>query len=138
MSRLRLSVAMIMAASGHQVIAQPVDEKIVALDPSDGHVIRINVFSPVQDGQEETIRNIQQGLDTEMIMQNGLVSATVHRSLDSDHIAIYAQWESQRAFDAAGRVRQSGGTPIMSAVFAQANPDTHPYELVSVHTGRRP
>jgi hypothetical protein len=67
-----------------------------------------------------------------MAPQDGFIAAVVHRSVDSNDVLVYAQWESADALAAAGEVVQSGGAPNMARGFQLGQPEYHPYEISAV------
>lgn len=103
------------------------------INPSEGVLTMVNVLTPEAGKQDETIRLLQAGMTDEMSAQPGFISSTIHRSLDSDHVVVYAQWENQASVNAAVDVIQGGGAPNMAEVFSIASPDFHPYDVESVH-----
>jgi len=107
--------------------------KVSSIDPSAGVLTMVNVLTPAPGKQSETIQLLQAGMDETMRHQPGFISANVHRSLNSDHVVVYAQWKDQASVDAAGKLIQGGKAPNMATVFTIAQPAYHPYEVVSVH-----
>jgi len=93
----------------------------------------VNVLTPAKGMQGATIAQLQKALDTVLVSQPGFISGSIHRSLDSEHIVNYAQWENQESLMAFVAKLQSGDTPEMAKVFSLAQPDYHPYAVVSVH-----
>lgn len=94
----------------------------------------VNVITPASGSQDEAILLLKAAMADEMRYQPGFISANIHRSLDSEHIVVYAQWQDLSSVEDAVKVIQSGGAPTMAQVFSIAQPDFHPYEVVSVHT----
>ncbi|UJB73254.1 antibiotic biosynthesis monooxygenase (plasmid) [Acaryochloris sp. 'Moss Beach'] len=107
--------------------------RTATIDPSLQTLTMVNVLTPESGKQDEVIRLLQAGMDEEMKLQPGFISSTIHRSLNSDHVVVYAQWTDQAAVDAAVKVIQSGKAPNMQNVFSIASPDFHPYQVVSTH-----
>ena len=107
--------------------------QVVTITAETDLITRVNVLTAEEGKQEEVIEILKDGLNNEMSHQPGFVSATIHRSLDSENITVYAQWSSQQDFDAAVQHRSSGGAPTMNKVFSIAQPDSHPYSVVSIH-----
>ncbi|MES0861966.1 antibiotic biosynthesis monooxygenase family protein [Ruegeria sp. SCPT10] len=96
----------------------------------------VNVLTPEPGKQDAAIRLLQAGMSDEMSAQPGFISSTIHRSLNSEHVVVYAQWRDQASVNAAVEVIQSGGAPNMAEVFAIASPDFHPYNVESVHSAK--
>ncbi len=93
----------------------------------------INVLTPAPGKQDEAIRLLQAGMEKEMSLQPGFLSSSIHKSLNSENVVVYAQWKDQASVDAAVKVIQGGGAPNMAEVFSVAQPEYHPYKVVSVH-----
>lgn len=94
----------------------------------------VNLLTPNAGQQHSVVESLQDGLKNTMRHQDGFISATVHRSLDSDHVLVYAQWKSAEHLGKAVKLIEAGGAPSMAKVFTIAQPAYHPYEVVSVHT----
>jgi len=103
------------------------------IDPEAHILTMINVLTPAHGKQAETIQLLQAGMNQTMRHQPGFISANIHRSLNSDHVVVYAQWEDQASVDAVVKLIQGGKAPNMATVFTVAQPAFHPYEVVSVH-----
>jgi len=93
----------------------------------------INLLTPAAGKQNEIVKLLQQGMINTMQYQPGFISANIHKSEDSDHVLVYAQWQSAAHLQAAVELIQGGEAPSMAKVFAVAQPDYHPYEVISVH-----
>jgi len=106
---------------------------VSSIDPSAGVLTMVNVLTPGPGKQLETIQLLQAGMDKTMRHQPGFISANVHRSLNSDHVVVYAQWKDQASVEAAAKQIESGKAPNMEMVFTIAQPAYHPYDVVSVH-----
>ena len=107
--------------------------KVATIDPNAGILTMVNVLTPAPGKQSETIQLLQAGMDKTMRHQPGFISAVIHRSLNSDHVVVYAQWKDQASVDAASKLIQEGKAPNMAKVFNLAQPAYHPYEVVSIH-----
>lgn len=118
------------------ITAGSADAQTISINAQDEYVTRVNIFTPYRGKQADTVRLLQEGLSEEMSAQPGFISAAIHQSLDSENVVVYAQWRDQAAFEAAGRVRESGGTPLMSRVFEVARPASHPYRVISIIIGQ--
>ncbi len=107
------------------------------INASDSILTMVNVLTPEPGKQAETIRLLQAGMNDEMSAQPGFISSTIHRSLNSDHVVVYAQWADEASVEAAVNVIQSGGAPSMAKVFSIAAPDFHRYAVHSVHPAQK-
>ena len=103
------------------------------IDASAGVLTMVNVLTPAPGKQLETIKLLQAGMDNTMRHQPGFISANIHRSLNSEHVVVYAQWKDQASVEAASKIIQNGKAPDMVKAFTIAQPAYHPYEVVSVH-----
>lgn len=103
------------------------------IDLSAGVLTMVNVLTPASGKQLETIQILQTGMNETMRHQPGFISANIHRSLNSEHVVVYAQWKDQASVGEASKLIQSGKAPNMAKVFSIAQPAYHPYEVVSVH-----
>ena len=107
--------------------------KVSNINPSAGILTMVNVLTPELGKQSETIQLLQAGMEKTMRHQPGFISANIHRSLNSEHVVVYAQWKDQASIDAASNLIQGGKAPNMAKVFTVAQPAYHPYDVVSVH-----
>lgn len=98
----------------------------------------VNVLTPGPEGQAAVIAALNDALANTVAGQPGFVSASVHRSLDSDHVVNYAQWRDMAALQAFVVKLEAGEAPAIARVFTLATPDYHPYEVVAVHRGAQP
>lgn len=95
----------------------------------------VNVITPNEGvTPEQVIEHLQAGMEQTMRRQAGFISASIHRSLDSDHVVVYAQWRSQADLEAVVKVLEAGKAPNILKAFTIATADYHPYKVVSVHT----
>lgn len=62
----------------------------------------INRFLPKPEDQQELVEVLTAGISDEMAIQPGFIAASIQRSLDSNDVLVYAQWESADALAAAG------------------------------------
>jgi len=127
----RFGLSVLVFVSTACASASPVGS--ATIDAESGVLTMVNVITPQPGKQEETIAALQSGMDEEMSAQPGFISSTIHRSLDSEHVVVYAQWADQASVAKAVSVIESGGAPNMASVFTTATPDFHPYQVVSVH-----
>ncbi|MDJ0567428.1 MAG: antibiotic biosynthesis monooxygenase family protein [Pleurocapsa sp. MO_192.B19] len=93
----------------------------------------INVLIPKPEEQEKIISLLQKGMTDTMQHQPGFISANIHKSLDSSHVLVYAQWKDSASLQDAVKLIESGKALSMMEVFSIGNPEYHPYEVVSVH-----
>lgn len=110
-------------------------EETAQITPNSNVLTMINVWTPAVGQQAEFIAMLEKALSGELIKQPGFVSGNIHRSLDSDHVVMYAQWSDQAALEAFVAKLQSGGAPEMTAVFEAALPDYHPYQVTATGLG---
>jgi len=111
-----------------------IEIKVSRIDPGAAILTMVNVLTPAPGKQLETIKLLQAGMDETMRHQPGFISANIHRSLNSEHVVVYAQWKDQASVEAAGKLIQAGKAPNMAMVFSIAQPAYHPYHVVSVHS----
>jgi heme-degrading monooxygenase HmoA len=98
------------------------------ISQNNGVTTLINVFSVTPDQQQSFLEKLKVG-DLLMREQPGYISTNFHLSLDGTRITNYAQWESQKAFEAALDKQKSGSnTKPFQEVAAHADP--HLYEIV--------
>jgi quinol monooxygenase YgiN len=93
----------------------------------------VNVLIPKPEEQDKVISLLQKGMTDTMQHQPGFISANIHKSLDSNHVLVYAQWEDRESLQNAVKLIETGKAPSMMEVFSIGNPEYHPYEVVSVH-----
>jgi quinol monooxygenase YgiN len=93
----------------------------------------VNVLTPKPEEQEKVVNLLQKGMNDTMQYQPGFISANIHKSLDSNHVLVYAQWENAESLQNAVKLIETGKAPSMMEVFSIGNPEYHPYEVVSVH-----
>lgn len=93
----------------------------------------VNLLTPPLDAQNQLIELLQRGMIEEMSLQPGFIASNIHRSLDSNHVLVYAQWESPQALQSAAEKVGKGEAPSMAAAYALGNPQYHSYEVVSIH-----
>ena len=93
----------------------------------------INVLTPKPEEQEKIVSLLQKGMTDTMQRQPGFISANIHKSLDSSHVLVYAQWKDSQSLQDAVKLIEAGLAPSMMEVFTIGNPEYHPYEVVSVY-----
>ena len=64
-------------------------------------VTLINVHICKPEDQEQLVTLLQEGIETIYSRVPGFISASIHKSLDGVRVTNYAQYESQKAVDAA-------------------------------------
>lgn len=111
-------------------------EDAATITPNADVLTMINVWTPADVAQAEFVTMLETALSNELVHQPGFVSGNVHRSLDSDHVVMYAQWADQAALEAFVAELQSGGAPEMGAAFGAAQPDFHPYTVTATGLGQ--
>ncbi|MEM8572216.1 MAG: antibiotic biosynthesis monooxygenase family protein [Pseudomonadota bacterium] len=111
-------------------------EGTAQITPQADVLTMINVWTPEEGKQAEFIEMLETALSGELIAQPGFVSGNIHRSLDSDHVVMYAQWANQEALEAFVAKLQSGKAPEMAAAFRAATPDFHPYAVTATGLGQ--
>ena len=109
------------------------DNQTSYINASDQILTMVNVLTPTSVDQDAAIRQMQKAFDTTLVKQPGFISGNILKSLDSDHIVSYAQWEDEAALKAFVKKLQSGNAPEMAKAFSITKPDYHPYKVVSVH-----
>ncbi|NOK63401.1 MAG: antibiotic biosynthesis monooxygenase [Chloroflexi bacterium AL-W] len=92
----------------------------------------INRFLPKPEDQQELVEVLTAGISDEMAIQPGFIAASIQRSLDSNDVLVYAQWESADALAAAGGLVAAGKAPNMARGFELGQPQYHPYEVSAV------
>ena len=69
-------------------------------DESTGTVFVQLWTTPTPENQKQLLQTMKEKMDMFKSM-SGFISMSLHPSLDGKHLAVYAQWESQAAFEAA-------------------------------------
>ena len=93
----------------------------------------VNVLNPKLEEQQKVVDLLQKGMSDTMQYQPGFISANIHKSLDSSHVLVYAQWRDSASLQEAVKLIEAGKAPSMMEVFSIGNREYHPYEVVSVH-----
>ncbi|GAA4271810.1 antibiotic biosynthesis monooxygenase family protein [Aquimarina gracilis] len=93
----------------------------------------INVITPKEGQQEKIIKLLNKGMTETMRYQKGFISANIHKSLDSEHVIVYAQWKDSVSLQEAVKLIETGKAPNMLEVFSNSTPDYHPYDVTSVN-----
>ena len=93
----------------------------------------VNMLMPKPEEQEKVVSLLQKGMTDTMQHQPGFISANIHKSLDSSHVLVYAQWKDSQSLQDAVKLIETGLATSMMEVFTIGNPEYHPYEVVSVH-----
>ncbi|MEM6311925.1 MAG: antibiotic biosynthesis monooxygenase family protein [Pseudomonadota bacterium] len=111
-------------------------EDAARITPESDVLTMINVWTPAEGEQAAFVAMLETALSGELVAQPGFVSGNIHRSLDSDHVVMYAQWADQAALEAFIAKLQSGDAPDMAAAFGAATPDFHPYVVTATGLGQ--
>jgi quinol monooxygenase YgiN len=94
-------------------------------------VTLINVFTVAPERQQELLDLLDRATEEVMRHRPGFVSANLHASLDGGHVANYAQWESEAAFQAM--LADPECREHMSAATAMADAVPVLYRVSSTH-----
>lgn len=84
--------------------------QVIISDESTGNVFIQLWTTPTPEDQTQLLQTMKQKMGMFQTMP-GFTSMTLHPSLDGKHLGVYAQWESQAAFEAA----VSGNSQAMEA-----------------------
>lgn len=93
----------------------------------------VNILTPKLEEQEKVVRLLQKGMTDTMQHQSGFISANIHKSIDSSHVLVYAQWQDSKSLENAVKLIEAGLAPSMMEVFSIGNSEYHPYKVISVH-----
>ncbi|MEM9491649.1 MAG: antibiotic biosynthesis monooxygenase family protein, partial [Myxococcota bacterium] len=107
-------------------------DKQLVLHEGGDYLTVLNILVPEPGEQTAIIDLLETGLTESIRFLPGFRGAAVHRSLDNDYIAVYAQWDDQAALDNAGAMINAGSAPAMQEVFTRAQPEYHPYPIHSI------
>ena len=113
---------------------QPVAQSQTIRSSNSGPLTVINVLTPKPEDQKEVVARLTQGIANEIRLLDGFIAASVHQSLNSERVIVYAQWRDGDALAAAGAHVQSGNAPNMARAYQLGNPDYNPFAVVSVVT----
>ncbi len=114
----------------------PASADTATIDPDAQQLTMINILTPSDAAQDQVVAQLQDALSTTLAETPGFISGSVHRSLDSNHVAVYAQWKDQASLEAFVSRLESGDAPAMATVFSMATPDYHPYAVTGVYRGQ--
>ncbi|VAW61652.1 hypothetical protein MNBD_GAMMA09-3854 [hydrothermal vent metagenome] len=89
------------------------EQKISRISSEAEILTMVNVLTPPSGKQQEIIQLLQAGMHETLRHQAGFISANIHKSLDSEHVLVYAQWEDQASVDAAAELVQNGEAPTI-------------------------
>ncbi|SHI64895.1 antibiotic biosynthesis monooxygenase family protein [Aquimarina spongiae] len=110
------------------------NQKSEAIINADREILTvINVITPKEGQQEKIVELLQKGMTETMRYQKGFISANIHKSLDSEHVIVYAQWKDGASLQEAVKLIEAGKAPNMLEVFSNSTPDYHPYDVISVN-----
>jgi quinol monooxygenase YgiN len=101
------------------------------IDTDQDVVTLINVFTVTPQTQQRLVDLLDEATEQVMRHRPGFVSATIHASLDGTRVANYAQWRSQRDFEAM--LGDPTAQEHMQAAAAMAAAEPHLYRVSSVH-----
>jgi len=91
----------------------------------------INVFTVDPDKQRELVDLLVAVTDDVMRHQPGFISANIHASTDGTRVVNYAQWESERHFQAM--LADPVAREHMGRAGRLASAEPRLYDVVSVH-----
>ena len=103
------------------------------LRPDASVVTVINLLEAPAGSQGRLIELLDEGIGGKMRHLPGFVSATIHKSLDSQRVVVYAQWASEQALADASRFTSEGGAPAMLEAFELGAAEVNTYAVVVVH-----
>ncbi len=111
-------------------------ENPVTLKENEDSYTVINVVTPKKGEQQKVVGLLNKGITESMQYVDGFKNATIHQSLDSDLVTVYAQWTSKEALSRAYEYVKAGKAPAMLKVFSNASTNDHPYEIVANISGK--
>lgn len=91
-------------------------------------VILINVFTVGPDRQQELMALLTRATAESVRHAKGFISAKLHRSLDGTKVTMYAEWESEAAYQAMRK--DPTPLPFLQQALAIAGFEPGMYELV--------
>jgi heme-degrading monooxygenase HmoA len=94
-------------------------------------VTLINIFTVAPERQQDLVELLDRATEETMRNLPGFVSANIHRSLDGQHVANYAQWRSEADFRAMLANPEAQEHMRRSVEMARAEPVL--YKVASVH-----
>lgn len=77
------------------------DEKQATITPGDQILTLINTYTCADARQGELVATVEKSLTETFSQVEGLISASVHASLDRTRVISYMQWRSVEDFDQA-------------------------------------
>jgi len=106
--------------------------KKTTIDADSGVLTLINVYEVEPERQAELAERLAEATETVMRRLPGFVSVNIHRSLDGNRVANYAQWASKEDFD---RMLKSPEAQAEMKRFAAIAKSVSPalYAVSSVH-----
>lgn len=111
-----------------EAVATPAISTITGDQPV---VTLINVFTVAPEQQDALVALLDRATDEVMRHLPGFVSANIHRGLDGDKVANYAQWETRAAFEAMLGDPAAGKHMAQALQIASVEPVL--FEVASVH-----
>jgi len=97
----------------------------------------INVFTVAPENQQHLADLLITATQTVMNRLPGFISANIHKSLDQTHVVNYAQWRTQRDFEAMLQDVEAGAHMREAAALALSI-EPRLYEVAFVDTARPP
>lgn len=107
------------------------------LDPADGYFTLINTFTVEPEKAPALLAHLSAATEQIFCKADGFVSANLHLSDDSRHIANYAQWRSRQDYAAAVSNPETQRHMADAAALATSFSPLF-YALREVHAAKRP
>lgn len=101
-----------------------------------GGVVFVNLMTPAEGvALDRLAAELTEAMETEIRLQPGFRSASVHVARDGSYVLNYAQWDDTESVDAVVAKLQTGELPELAEAFSLSVPEFHPYDVVSVTRG---
>jgi quinol monooxygenase YgiN len=100
------------------------------IDPDSKVITVVNVFTVEPNNQQRLVDLLIEATKKVMSLQEGFISANLHKSLDGAKVVNYAQWKSKEAFEKM--LKNQTAKTHMNGAFSIAKVDGSPYEVVFV------
>ena len=91
-------------------------------------IILINVFTVDPSRQEQLVELLARATETSVRHAPGFISAKLHRSLDGTKVTMYAEWESNDAYQAMRK--DPAPLPYLKQALDMAKFEPGMYEVV--------
>jgi len=91
-------------------------------------VTLINVFTVDPSKQQELVNTLIETTRRVWHLQDGFISASIHKSVDGKKVVNYVQWKGRQAFDK--RLDDPQAIIQMNKILSMARADGHLYEVV--------